>query len=952
MSQPIIQASFNAGEWTPALNARVDMQRYHSAAALLRNFFVDYRGGATTRPGSKYIIQTISGTNTVRLIPFQASLTVSYILVFENQKLYFLNNGSPVLETAKVITGITQANPGVVTSNGHGFANGDRVFVSGVVGMTQVNNNYYIVAGAAANTFQLHDLNGNNVDTTAFTAYSSGGTVARIYTIASPYLSTELAQIKFAQDVNLMILNHPNYATYKLVLTAATNWSLTTATIGSTVSTPVGQAVATTLAAGTFNYAYVITAVDATGQESGPSSFATLGSVTDIRTVAGSNTVTWTAVANAASYNVYRAQIRAGAAVPAGSQFGFVGNCTATTFIDSNIVPDFSLCPPVVSNPFFGSGVQSIAVTNAGAYSNGQIIPTISFTGGGGGSGAAALATAQVINATISNAGGNYIAGQTANFPNGVVIRITSTTGSPLFAVNGFTLVSAGNLVSGNATPASPTPVTSTSGGGSMALSLNLTWGIVSVGITSPGTGYGPAPTVVFSGGAAAATATLGSPTSGNPTVPAFHQQRLMQMGPVSAPNQLNASQPGAFFNFNVTNPTQPDNAFQGTLNSGQLNTIQSAVSQPQGLIILSDRLAWLVNGGSAGSPFNAIALTANAQIFNGAAGLPPIVAVDDVLYVQAKGSIVRDMIFNFQKQVYTGADISVQSSHLFYGYQILEWAYAEEPFKLIWAVRSDGILLTLTFLREQELVAWTHSDTAGSYKSIASVTESSAVGNVDAIYTVVQRVVNGNTVQYIERMAELYFPIGATDAWQVDAGVQYNGASALTFSGAQHLAAASVTGLATDNLGNVTIIPAFVMPTSGTFTLAAPTPVGSTGYIRVTVGLAFTPQLQTLAVDLGQPTVQGKRKKVTAVTARVRQSLGLSCGRTFPTVQPMKDLALGNVGTMSNTLVTDLVTSDARIIVDPQYDVFGQYCFQQSNPYPATILGIIPEIEIGDTSK
>ena len=88
----------------------------------------------------------------------------------------------------------------------------------------------------------------------------------------------------------------------------------------------------------------------------------------------------------------------------------------------------------------------------------------------------------------------------------------------------------------------------------------------------------------------------------------------------------------------------------------------------------------------------------------------------------------------------------------------------------------ANCILLCLTFLREQELVAWTHSDTAGSYKSIASVTETSAVGNVDAVYTVVQRTINGNVVQYIERMVELYFPIGATDAWQVDAGLQYNG--------------------------------------------------------------------------------------------------------------------------------------------------------------------------------
>jgi len=111
VSQPIVQASFKRCEWSPALNARVDMQRYHSAAALLRNFCRDYRGGATTRPGTKYIIQTLSGTNSVSLIPFQASLTVSYILVFANQKTLLHQHGSPVLESSKTITGITQPIP-------------------------------------------------------------------------------------------------------------------------------------------------------------------------------------------------------------------------------------------------------------------------------------------------------------------------------------------------------------------------------------------------------------------------------------------------------------------------------------------------------------------------------------------------------------------------------------------------------------------------------------------------------------------------------------------------------------------------------------------------------------------------------------------------------------------------------------------------------------------------
>src|SRR5258708_34250167 len=97
MAQPVIQTSFNAGEWAPALNARVDLAKYHSGAALLRNFFVDYRGGATTCPGTKYILQGRS--TTIRLIPFQAAFNVSYLLEFGSAYIRFYNNISAVLVT-------------------------------------------------------------------------------------------------------------------------------------------------------------------------------------------------------------------------------------------------------------------------------------------------------------------------------------------------------------------------------------------------------------------------------------------------------------------------------------------------------------------------------------------------------------------------------------------------------------------------------------------------------------------------------------------------------------------------------------------------------------------------------------------------------------------------------------------------------------------------------------
>lgn len=76
--------------------------------------------------------------------------------------------GTPI--TQKTITGITQANPGVVTSNGHGFSNGDIVRITEVAGMTQLNGNYYTVASVATNTFELSGTN-----TSGYGSYSSAG---------------------------------------------------------------------------------------------------------------------------------------------------------------------------------------------------------------------------------------------------------------------------------------------------------------------------------------------------------------------------------------------------------------------------------------------------------------------------------------------------------------------------------------------------------------------------------------------------------------------------------------------------------------------------------------------------------------------------------------------------------------------------------------------------------
>lgn len=72
------------------------------------------------------------------------------------------------------VSGVTQANPGVVTANNHNLANGDLVMLSGIVGMTEVNDIQFSVSNVTTNTFEL-----TGIDTSGYTAYSSGGKARR-----------------------------------------------------------------------------------------------------------------------------------------------------------------------------------------------------------------------------------------------------------------------------------------------------------------------------------------------------------------------------------------------------------------------------------------------------------------------------------------------------------------------------------------------------------------------------------------------------------------------------------------------------------------------------------------------------------------------------------------------------------------------------------------------------
>ena len=173
------QSAFNSGEWSPLLEGRVDLDKYKNACYRLENFLIDPRGPAFFRPGFRYVGGTKTHAKLSRLIPFEFSVTQAYVLEFGDQYIRFFRNKAPITLTAQNITGITKANPAVVTYSGADtYGNGDRVLIAGVLGMTQVNNREFEVANVdvGANTFQLLGIN-----STGYDAYTSAGTVAEIY---------------------------------------------------------------------------------------------------------------------------------------------------------------------------------------------------------------------------------------------------------------------------------------------------------------------------------------------------------------------------------------------------------------------------------------------------------------------------------------------------------------------------------------------------------------------------------------------------------------------------------------------------------------------------------------------------------------------------------------------------------------------------------------------------
>lgn len=254
------------------------------------------------------------------------------------------------------------------------------------------------------------------------------------------------------------------------------------------------------------------------------------------------------------------------------------------------------------------------------------------------------------------------------------------------------------------------------------------------------------------------------------PSTVAYYQQRQMFANTNNEPEKAWASRSAAFKNFTISSPIQDDDAITFNIAGRNVNEIRHMIEVGE-LILLTSGGEWTVEGDADGV-LTPVAINPKQHGYGGAAEVKPAIIGNNLIYTQARGNIVRDLRVDVTADGYAGRDLTIFSAHLFDGYTVERMDYAQIPHSIVWVVRSDGTLLGLTYMPEQEVWGWHRHDTEGFYEDVCVLPE----GDEDAVYVLVRRIINGQTRRYIERFASRRVTDIKLDALFLDSFLSYDG--------------------------------------------------------------------------------------------------------------------------------------------------------------------------------
>lgn len=412
------------------------------------------------------------------------------------------------------------------------------------------------------------------------------------------------------------------------------------------------------------------------------------------------------------------------------------------------------------------------------------------------------------------------------------------------------------------------------------------------------------------------------------PATVGYYQQRQVFGNTLNEPQKVFMSQSGVYNSMRFSSPSRDDDAIFFTIKARQVNEIRHIVSLDS-LIFLTSGGEWRVTEGQDQvlTPFT---LGVRPQSYWGSSWTAPVTVGDSVIFVQEKGNRIRDLSFTYSTEGYQGNDLSVMAEHLFDGHEIEEMTFAAEPWSVLWCVRDDGMLLGLTYMREQGVWGWHRHSTSGQFESVASIAEDGR----DAVYFIVNREIDGQTVRYVERL-EVRDVSSSETVYCVDCGLTYDGPPVANFSNLDHLEGEEVVAVADGNevLGLIVEDGSVTLPNASS---------------KVSIGLPYVPVIETLDLDLGsmQETLRGKLISISRVMIEVERSRGGWVGgrRDDGSITEMMEIKPRFDSDGYGAI--DLKTYKQEVVIQPDWSS-GGLRIEQRSAFPLAIRAIVPDVDI-----
>jgi hypothetical protein len=895
----LLVTALNAGELSPYMDARTDVEKYRSGCRTLENMVVLPYGGVYRRAGTEYLGEAKNANQRCRLIGFNFSTTTRFVLEFGHEYIRVWGNNTPVLHPA-----------GTAWATGTAYAIGDIV--------TNGGTTYYAVTAHTSGTFATDLAAGR------WYAQPNSGALE----IPSPYQESELRELQYVQVNDIMYLAHANHAPRKLARLADNDWTLVLVDFKWPPLIDNANTEEITLNASAFRGNITVSAKDKGGSARNNTFLSGhVGSHWAIEYARKSSSLTLPITGNFVS----DLELDIGGQWTLTTVGTWLGTLRLLRFPDS-VVDNFGYYQ--IGSATRSGTTATITLANHGVNTNDLLYVNYVQSVAMGGLGAALVAATRTgpdtFTIPVSNTGSTSVA--TFFFQNITRMEVIREFKSETTARN---IIATGEALTRGVYKLQVLDYVSATNAKAFFESSDFTNGgsfvinsIVSGGASANATVKTflgtrvPPDTLLWSEAAF-------SGVRGYPRAVAIHEQRLCFGGTAHQPNTFWCSKVDDFENFQLG--SSADDGLQFTVASSEGNRIEWMFSQ-QRLMIGTSGDEWTIGGADSGQAFSATNVQAQKQSSFGSKTMRAILLNDVLLFVQRRGRKVRELTYSFERDGWVAPDLTVLSEHVTQG-ELVELAFQQQPDAILWAVRGDGQLVGMSYERDQEVVAWHRHTTDGEFESVATVYGLS--GADDEVWLVVKRTINGQTKRYIERFkADNRAKFEAQtkdDWWYLDCAKRYSGTATATITGLSHLEGKTVSVLA-----NGAVQPDETVA-SGQITL-------DKTYTKVLAGLPYTSTILPMKFDfdLRDGPTRGRKKRINRVEVSLFKSLAGEAstnGTEWLWIYPrdFDDPMDASPPPFSG---------DAEVVVAGDYSDDSDIYLRQRLPYPFTVRALVVKLD------